>query len=169
MHRTDLRQRLDEFHAAADGGFVDGDEVVVTFRQHLAEGTDDVVDADDGAGMEQTAEDEHVEDFGVLHVGCGLHGVDVQASDVGARGRREDAVGVVDESAFGFYQWFELVERGLVEHDGGVVAVDDGRTDGLVADDDGDVGGAAALFGAVGGHPTHFLAFHDAGVGEDFT
>ena len=57
----------------------------------------------------------------------------------------------------------------LVEDDGSVESVDDGRADALVADDDGDVGGAAAHLGAVARHPADLFILHYSGIGKNLT
>ena len=128
----------------------------------------DVLFVDDGFEFEEAAEDDHVEDFADAEFLCLGGGGDFVDVDVLASGFVSDAVGVVDEVAAGFDAVFEFVEGLLVEDDGGVELVDDGRADAFVADDDGDVGGAAAHFRAVAGHPADFFILHDSGVGEDF-
>ena len=88
--------------------------------------------------------------------------------DVGARGRFENAEAVVDDVAAGLHLALELVERGLVEHDAGIVGAENGRGDLFIAHDNGHVGRAAALLRPVSRHPRHFLSLHKCGIGQDF-
>ena len=156
-----------ELDASAQSLFVGGDEVVVACGQGFAQGLEYVLDLNYGVESEQGTEDYHVEALGVAHL-CGyVHSIDFVDVDICAAGRDADAVAVVDEGAAGFDLRLELLQRGLVEDDGGVESADDGRADALVADDDGDVGGAATLFRSVGGHPRYFLTLHECAVSED--
>ena len=163
MNGLDL---LDDLAAFLYGLHVEGDEGVVTLGESLPEGFLHTAGTYYGTDVKESSQDDHVEYLTVLHLGSLVHGVDLVDLDVGARGRVDDAVAVVDEYAAGLELGLELLERGLVEHDGDVVLAEDGRGDALVADDDGDVGRAAALLRAVGWHPGHFLVLHQSAVGE---
>ncbi len=77
-----------------------------------------------------------------------------------------DAVRVVDKYAAGFHFGAELIEALLVEGYHHVVFVEYRRRDFLVAEYDGYVGGAAALFRAVAGHPRYLFVVHKARVGQ---
>ena len=129
----------------------------------------DVLLVDNGFQFEEATEDDHVEDLAdaeLLSFGGSGNLVDV---DVLTGGFVGDAVGVVDEQTTGLDTVLELVEGLLVEDDGSVEGVDDGRADALVADDDGDVGGAAAHLGAVAGHPADLFILHYSGIGKNLT
>ena len=158
-----------EFHAFENGLLVEREQVMVALGQRLPQRLHHVVDRDDGMELQEGAKDEHVETLHHLQLSRGIHGVDAPCLDVCARRRVGDAIAVIDECAAGTHLWFELFERRLVEEDGRVVAAEDGRRDGLVADDNGDVCRAATLFRAVGRHPRNLLALHQAGVGQDFS
>ena len=80
-----------------------------------------------------------------------------------------DAIGVINQQATGLDTVLKFVERLLVEDDGSVESVDDGRADALVADDDGDVGGTTAHLGAVAGHPADLFILHYSGIGKNLT
>lgn len=129
----------------------------------------DVLLVDNGFQFEEATEDDHVEDLADAELlGFGGSG-DLVDVDVFAGGLVGDAVGVIDEVTTGLHSALKLVQRLLVEDDGSVELVDDGRADALVADDDGDVGGAATHLGAVAGHPADLFVLHNSGVGKDFT
>ena len=65
---------------------------------------------------------------------------------------------VVHDRAAGLDVVLELFKRRAVHGDEQVGMIDDGRADAVFGDDDGAVGGAAALFGAVGRIPRDLLA-----------
>ena len=93
-----------------DGLLVHRNQFVMAFRQGLAECLDDTVDADDGADLQQSAQDNHVE--GLCHaafVGF-VHGIDAEYADVLTGRRSCDAIAVVDEDSPRFYLAFELVQ-----------------------------------------------------------
>lgn len=156
---------LADFH----GLLVLGDEVVVAFGQGLLEALVEHFGGDKGFNLEETTENDHIEQLGdaeLIGLVGGCHLVDV---DVLAGGVMGNAVGVVDEEAARLHCRLELVHRLLVEDDGSVELVEVGGTDAFVAEDDGDVGGAAAHFRAVGRKPADLLVLHNAGVGQDLT
>ncbi len=152
---------------AFDYGFVvEGDEVVVTLGEGLAQAALHGFGREEVAGFEHGAEEYHVVGLGIAEFDCRCHGVDGYYFYVGARGQAVYARGVVDERAAGFYFWLEFVEALLVEHYCCVEFVENGRRYGAVGEYHGDVGCAAALLGAVGGHPCHFETVHQAGICE---
>lgn len=164
-----LRLLRDDVATGIHGLHVEGDEVVVTLGQGLVKRFLQTVVGDNGTDAEQTAQDNHVEDLRVFHLCRLVHRIDSIDIDVGALGRIDDAVVVVDEDAAGLHTRLELIERGLVEHDGDIVLTEDRRRDALIRDDDRDVGGAATLFGTVGRHPCHLFVFHQGRVSENLT
>ena len=119
--------------------------------------------------VEQAAQHHHVEHLDHAQGGGGIHRIDAVNIDVLARGRSADAVTVVDERSAGLDLGLELLQRRLVQHDGGIVTAQYGGRYGGVADDYRHVGGAAALLRAVGRHPCNFLVFHQSGVSQNFT
>ena len=158
-----------EFHTFEDGLLVEREQVVMAFGQRFPQRLHHVADRDDGMKFQESAKDEHVETLHHLQLGRSIHGVDAPSLNIGTRRRVGDAIAVIDERPAGAHLWFELFERWLVEEDGRVVAAEDRRRNGFVADNDGNVGRAATLFRAVGGHPRDLLALHQAGVGKDLS
>jgi len=138
----------------------------VAFGEGLFQSFDDAVEADHGYDFEQSAEHDHIE--GLLHIEFvgGVHRVDAVNVDVGARDGFVDAVAIVYQYAAAFDFRFKLVHRRLIEDDGDVVFVEYGRADAFVADDDGYVSRAAALFRSVGWHPRYFLILHQSRISQ---
>ena len=160
---------LDKSFTNLDGLFVLRNEVVVTGGQGFLKTFVDELGADDGFQLEETTEDDHVEHLGDAHFLSLLGGGNLVDVDVLTSGLVGDSVGVVNEQAARLDGVLELVERLLVEDDGGVVFADDGGADALVADDDGNIGGTTTLLRTIGGHPADFFIFHYARIGKDFT
>ena len=123
----------------------------------------------DGAHLEESAKDEHVEHLRIACTCSLFHGVNAIDIDVVALGWLNDGVSIVDDGAAWLHLWLELLQRGLVEHDGCVVGTDDRGADHLVTHNDSHIGSTATLFRAVGRHPTHVLVFHNAGIGKNLT
>lgn len=126
MFRREVGMSRNERFAFGYGLLVEGDEVVVTLGECLAEAFDNGFVGHEGTGLEECAEQEHVVSLGVAHLDSSLGGRDGDDADVGAGGLVVNAVGVVDECAAGFHLRLEFVERLLVEDDGCVILVDDG-------------------------------------------
>ena len=105
---------------------VQGDEVVMALGKGLFQGLLHTVSADYGSHLQQSAEDNHVEDLAVLHLSSLVHCVNTVDGDVLARRRIDDTKAVVNEHATGLDFGFKLLERGLVEHYGNVVLREDG-------------------------------------------
>ena len=139
----------DDFHAVTYGFLVHGDEVMVTLGQGLVQALHHILNAHDGAYLDEFAKQKHIENLAVVHLGGLAHGLDAIHVDVLAKGWVENAGGVVDERATGLYEWHETIQRGLVQHDGRVVGVQYGRGDAAVGEYDGDVGRTATLLWAI--------------------
>jgi len=160
---------LDETLANLDGLLVLRNEVVVTGGEGLLQTLVDELGAHDGFQFQETAEDNHVEHLGDTHFLSLLGSSNLIDVDILTGGLMGNAIGVVDQQTTRLHRALKLVERLLVEDDGGVVFADDGGADALVADDDGNIGGAAALLRTIRGHPADFFIFHNARIGKDLT
>ena len=119
--------------------------------------------------LEEAAEDDHVERLLHVQLRSRVHRIDAIDVDIGACGGALYPVAVVDQDAARLHLRLKLVQRGLIEHDGYVVRVQDRRADPLVIQNHGHVGRAAALLRAVGGHPSDLLVFHQPRVSQNLT
>ncbi len=140
---------LDVVHTDLDGLHVQRDELVGALRQAVTQTFFDILVVDDGAHLQESTQDDHVEHLAVAHVGGELCAFDAVDVDVLTGGLVGDAVGVVDEVATGLHLVLKLVERLLIQNDGSVESVEDGGAHALVADDDGHIGRTATHLGAV--------------------
>ena len=140
---------------------------MVTLWQCLVETLHHVFHGGDGAYLQETAENQHIEHLRVTRAGSLFHGIDTIDVDVIALRWLNDRMSIVDDSATGLHLWLELLQRRLIEHDGCIVGTDDWGADHFVTYDDSYVGSTTALFWTVCRHPTHFFAFHDASVGKN--
>ncbi len=169
MSRWLMGSSGNEVATFSKGFVVSAEEVVVTLGDNLAQGSINAFDGYDGLDSEERAQDNHVVAFGAFEVEGGFHSVDALDSDVGALRRVVNTVGVVDEGSTGLDARFKLVEALLVENNGGVVGVEDGRADRLVAKNDSDIGGTTTLFGTIGGHPCDLEVVDQSGIGQNFS
>lgn len=87
---------------------------------------DNVFQSHDRSNLQQTAQYNHVECFGVVHLIGGIHSVDAVNVDILTCGRVDNAVAVVDKYAAGLYLTLELLQRGLVQNDSRVVFAQNG-------------------------------------------
>ena len=78
------------------------------------------------------------------------------------------AVGIIDQSAAGFYFRLELVEALLVENNGCVIGVEHRAADRLIGKNYSHIGCASALLRSVGWHPCDLKIVHQPCIGEDF-
>ena len=81
-------------------GFSD-DEMVMALRKGLVQPFDDIFQRHNGANLQQTAEDNHVEALGVTTLGSSVHRTNLIDVDICAFRGYRDAVAIVDESAAG--------------------------------------------------------------------
>ena len=94
--------------------------------QGLLQALDHVVKRHHGLDLQQAAQHNHVEGFAVVHLVGGIHGVDAVDLYILARGGMDDAVAVKNQYSARLHFALKLLERGLVQDDGGIVAAQDG-------------------------------------------
>ena len=94
----------------------------MTLGEGLAEGGEDAIDLHYRMDLEQTAKDYHVESLDEVHLSGCVHGIYPVDVDVLPSRRLADSVPVVDDGSSRLYLRLELLQRGLVENDGGIVA-----------------------------------------------
>lgn len=142
--------------------------MMVTLGEGLAQAADNGIIGHQGTSLEQRTKQYHIICLGIAHFDGCIGGIYRNDADIGACGCAVYAVGVVDERSAGLNLALEFIKGLLVENYGSVVAVNDGRGYGAVTDDDGDIGCAAALLGAVSWHPSGFEVVHECGIGQYF-
>ena len=97
-----------QLHALLDSLFIHGDEVVMAFGKGFPQTFNDILQCHHGFDFQQSAQHNHVECLGVVHlVGC-IHGINAVDVDVLACGWIDDAVSVVDKYAARLYFAFKL-------------------------------------------------------------
>ena len=83
---------LDDLHTLAHGLHVERNELVVALRERLEESLVQALGAHNGANLEQTAQNDHVEHLGVLHLGSLVRSINLIDRDVLAGRRIDDTV-----------------------------------------------------------------------------
>ena len=99
----------------------------MSFGERFFEGFHNTLDTDNGVDFEETSEHHHIEGFHELHLCRGVHGIETEVVDILALRFLNDAKAIVDDSSSYLHFGLELVQRGLIEQDGGVVLAQNGR------------------------------------------
>ena len=134
---------------------------MVSLGQCLEEGLVETIKTDNGTDLQQSTENNHIENLSIPHLCRLVHGIDAVDGYILPCRRIDYSEAIIDKYPTAFQLWLKLLERWLVEHNGDVVFAEDRRRYPLVADDDCDIGCPAALLRSVGWHPSHFLSLHE--------
>src|SRR5699024_5804013 len=158
----------DILHAGLEGLDVAFKEAGLLLAELDADGLDDGLLVDDvGLLGDIRAQEKDVGALGVADLLSDVVAGDVDDVAVVAVGLLVDDAAVDEQQAARLDLALELEHGGQVHGEDGVRHGDERRGDGLVGDDDGAVGGAAAHLRAIAGQPGYVLAGLHAGLGKE--
>ena len=97
----------------------------MAFGQGFLQSFDDVFQRNHWFDFEESAQYNHIECFGIVHLVGGIHSINAVNMDILTGRWINDAIAVVDEYTTRFHFAFKLLQRRLVEDNGCVVFAED--------------------------------------------
>ena len=142
---------------------------MVTFWKRFAQSLHHAFHFHYGMHLQVTTQNEHIKTLCQLHFcGCGHCGNGIH-TNIFTCGWLHHTKSIKNQSTTRLYFRLEFINRGLIEENSCVVVGKNRRRNFLITDNYSNISCSSTLFWTIGWHPTHFFAFHQSGISQDFS